>query len=272
MEKFYEELKTLRERQDIELTEIQNRTKINLEILEAFERGEFDALPLPYIRLFLRAYVIEIGGDPDEALTQLEHYLSNKKYPEKAEPEASPTSSQDIPNLDPNSLSKKSPLAKRSNLIKAAVLILVWVFALIIIRKITLQGNEGVSGTPSSPIYREQVVTNQDIMLNYSENASRNQVLNVSAPYSLRIQGTRPGAYQISLDTLATRSITMPAGQTKSYVFDNGFDLLLSHTDGITIYLNSEPLREVGSHPYPVRVQFLAEPSTVTVKHYTPIN
>lgn len=87
MEKFYEELKTLRERQDIELTEIQNRTKINLEILEAFERGEFDALPLPYIRLFLRAYVIEIGGDPDEALTQLEHYLSNKKYPEKAEPE-----------------------------------------------------------------------------------------------------------------------------------------------------------------------------------------
>lgn len=83
MEKFYEELKTLRERQDIELTEIQNRTKINLEILEAFERGEFDALPLPYIRLFLRAYVIEIGGDPDEALTQLEHYLSNKNIRKK---------------------------------------------------------------------------------------------------------------------------------------------------------------------------------------------
>ncbi|NOZ04158.1 MAG: helix-turn-helix domain-containing protein, partial [FCB group bacterium] len=53
MEPFYTELKNLRERQNIELAEIQNRTKINQKFLAAIENGQFDVLPLPYIRLFL---------------------------------------------------------------------------------------------------------------------------------------------------------------------------------------------------------------------------
>ena len=68
MAPFYEELKSLREKQGIDLEEIHNRTKINLESLKAIELGQFDILPTPYVRLFIKAYAIEIGGDTNETL------------------------------------------------------------------------------------------------------------------------------------------------------------------------------------------------------------
>ena len=76
MSSFYEELRSLREEQGIDLEEIHNRTKINLNSLQAMEAGQFDILPTPYIRLFLKAYVIEIGADVDDTLNQLEHHLN----------------------------------------------------------------------------------------------------------------------------------------------------------------------------------------------------
>ena len=53
MELFYNDLKKLREDNNIELVEIHNRTKIDLKYLEAIEEGEFDILPRTYMRLFL---------------------------------------------------------------------------------------------------------------------------------------------------------------------------------------------------------------------------
>ena len=53
---FFEELKKQRISQDIELNEISNRTKINLEYLESIEKGDFDFLPYIYVRLFLKHF------------------------------------------------------------------------------------------------------------------------------------------------------------------------------------------------------------------------
>ena len=78
MSEFYTELKELRESQNIDLEEIHSRTKINMEYLTAIENGQFDVLPLPYVRLFMRAYVTEIGGEADEALHQLDIFQGRK--------------------------------------------------------------------------------------------------------------------------------------------------------------------------------------------------
>ena len=72
---FFEELKKLRISQDIELSEISNRTKINLEYLESIEKGSFDFLPYIYVRLFLKAYCSEIGSDIDKR----NYIVSNQK-------------------------------------------------------------------------------------------------------------------------------------------------------------------------------------------------
>ena len=72
MTDFYKELKSIRVEKDIELEGIHKRTKISLSALRAIEKGMFDQLPYTYVRLFLRAYALEIGVDPEEVLNKLE--------------------------------------------------------------------------------------------------------------------------------------------------------------------------------------------------------
>ncbi len=76
MTDFYKILKDTRIQRGIELEEIQTRTKINIKFLNAIENGEFDLLPEPYIRLFLRAYSTEIGLDPENLLNQFEQFIN----------------------------------------------------------------------------------------------------------------------------------------------------------------------------------------------------
>ena len=83
MNDFYKKLKSLREEKGIDLDKIHKRTKISLSALHAIEKGHFDQLPHTYVRLFLRAYAVEIGVDPEEALEDLEIYLGNKTIPKK---------------------------------------------------------------------------------------------------------------------------------------------------------------------------------------------
>jgi len=73
---FFKELKAHRESQNIEISEISERTKINPRFLQAIESGDFSVLPSVYLRLFLRSYAIEIGFDPDKTLNDFELYTT----------------------------------------------------------------------------------------------------------------------------------------------------------------------------------------------------
>ena len=75
MSKFYKELKELRESRKISLDEISERTKINVQYLQYIEKGAFEDIEAPYLRLFLRAYAEEIGSDSKRALSNLIHIL-----------------------------------------------------------------------------------------------------------------------------------------------------------------------------------------------------
>jgi len=72
MAQFYKELKELRISKEISLEDLQSKTKININYLNAIEEGNFEILPTPYLRLFIRAYALEIGGDAERALEQLD--------------------------------------------------------------------------------------------------------------------------------------------------------------------------------------------------------
>ena len=79
MAQFYKELKELRESRKISLEEISERTKINVQYLIAIEEGDFSDIETPYLRLFLRAYAEEIGGDSQRALEQLDSFLGTSR-------------------------------------------------------------------------------------------------------------------------------------------------------------------------------------------------
>ena len=79
MPQFYKELKELRVSKEISLEDLESKTKINIKYLKAIEEGDFNVLPAPYLRLFIRAYAVEIGGEADRALDQLDSFVGNTK-------------------------------------------------------------------------------------------------------------------------------------------------------------------------------------------------
>lgn len=175
METFYRELKNLRDQQKIDLSEVSNRTKININFLESIEKGDFSFLPHSYVRLFVRAYAIEIGAEPEEILEKLTEYMKETgELPKKVEPiveDLTPESDSEV--LVPP---ERSPFQFRSTLIKAVILLAILLFAIFIIKKITtkqpppqVNTNTPLLNNPTSGI-----TADDDLFTNYPEHTRLN--------------------------------------------------------------------------------------------------
>lgn len=77
-ESFFDDLKTQRESQNIEISEICEFTKIQKKYIIAIESGDFNILPNVYTRLFLKAYANFIGADSKKTLNDYELYTTGK--------------------------------------------------------------------------------------------------------------------------------------------------------------------------------------------------
>ena len=122
MSEFYKKLKSIRLEKEIDLEKIHKRTKISLSALNAIEKGKFDQLSYTYVRLFLKAYSLEIGVDPDETLEEYEVFIGNKTVSKDTKIEDNPIKSSKIlfsSIKDENQQKmdgKKAPLAKNPSL------------------------------------------------------------------------------------------------------------------------------------------------------------
>ena len=92
LKKFAEDLKFYREKIGKTLFDIANETRIHISNLERMENGDFNFLPQPYIRAFLRQYIKCLGLDEKEALYSFDlaksgryqsKYISEKTADEK---------------------------------------------------------------------------------------------------------------------------------------------------------------------------------------------
>ena len=142
MSEFYKKLKSIRLEKEIDLEEIHKRTKISLSALNAIEKGKFDQLPYTYVRLFLRAYSLEIGVDPDETLEEFEVFIGNKRVSKDTKIEDNPIKSSKIlfssikdenqQKIDEKKapLVKKPSLSERTDITKSIFIILTLIFAI----------------------------------------------------------------------------------------------------------------------------------------------
>ncbi len=72
---FHEDLRNHRLKKGLILEEISEDTKINVRILQAIEQGDYHILPVPYIRLFMKAYAHAIDYPVEDILRGLENEL-----------------------------------------------------------------------------------------------------------------------------------------------------------------------------------------------------
>lgn len=270
MDPFYIELKKLREKNNIDLAEIHNRTKIDITYLEALEEGRFEILPRTYLRLFLRAYVTEIGGDTKDALNQLDHHLSSVEGIEIT-PESTAPEQPDFTESDIIAPSRKPPKKMVSDIVKGGALIIVVLFAIFIIKNISNKESEAIGGQPTLRVDETvDAVTNEELIFDYTRLAEWNESFDAEPPFFIRIMSDNNLWYQLIVDETDTLSGVLAHGRDISTQFGTSVNLLTNSAEGVSVKINGIAVQNMGTHPDPVELTFETDPNRVNIIHYTP--
>lgn len=72
LDKFAEELRTLREKKGITLQQLAAKTRIDYKFLEAIDNGNFSFLPELYVKAFIKQYAKVVGIDEKETIERFE--------------------------------------------------------------------------------------------------------------------------------------------------------------------------------------------------------
>ncbi len=293
MENFYEKYKKLRKDQKIDLADIENRTKINIKYLEALETGNFIIIQDPYAKLFLRAYINEIGADPDIAISEFSEYLLKKDSPKSKETEKTEKKESNSEEIKKDISIPSEKKARRfqnisvgsdknadirrtnisPNLIKGVFFLVFWIIIIIVIRNITIDNKNDldhpINGQTNDNF--TDVINFQQIRTDFLEISSSQFALEQSLPLIVKIVSNNLLGVVSIQDSSEVQSYSITSGDQRTYSFSSNLDLLLNHSEGVTIYVNGDAIENVRSQKAPVRLIFLIEPKSVAIKHYTKI-
>ena len=276
MAQFYKELKDLRVSKEISLEDLESKTKINVKYLNAIEKGDFDILPTPYLRLFIRAYAIEIGGDSERALEQLDSFVGNNRP--AATTSQIKNTDKDESKIDENfsffNLLSKSNLKLRNDILKVFLLSILFIFSIIIVKNISSEA-ESLNTHSSQNIYKNQIkiIDDEELLLNYSEDKFIEKSLNTEPPFFLSINANSELSMLIEQDTIDTYTeLLYPGTEINLQGFVSKATIIFSNTDNIKARLNGEELSIIENYPHPLKLIIQSSPPSISIRLFTPLN
>ena len=275
MAQFYKELRELRLSKEINLEELENRTKINAKYLEAIEEGNFDILPIPYLRLFLRAYAIEIGGDSERALEQLDSFIGNTK-PKMIPLQKNEDTMEDTSNSEKISLSilfSKSNLKLRKDIIKVGVLSVFFIFSIVIIKKIFSNEIDYSNNSSEKKVIRKmELITEEKLITNYTEDKFIEESLSIEPPFFLTLLSGSDIGITIEQDTLKPYiKYLNPGTELNLEGFISKAELMFTNTEKLRVRLNGIELNPIKNYSHPLRLLIKSSPPSFTARLYKPI-
>ena len=276
MAQFYKELKDLRVSKEISLEDLESKTKINIKYLNAIEQGDFDILPTPYLRLFIRAYAIEIGGNAERALEQLDSFVGNNR---------STAATSQIKNIDKEenkiddnfsflNLLSDSNLKLRNDILKVSVLSILFIFSIIIIKNISGE-DESLNTNPSQNAYKNEIniIDDEELLINYAEDKFIEKSLNMEPPFFLSINANSELSMLIEQDTIDTYTeLLYPGTEINLQGFISKAKIIFSNTDNIKARLNGEELSIIENYPHPLKLIIQSSPPSISIRLFTPLN
>ena len=276
MAQFYKELKDLRVSKEISLEDLESKTKINVKYLNAIERGDFDILPTPYLRLFIRAYAIEIGGNAERALEQLDSFVGNNR---------STAATSQIKNIDKEenkiddnfsflNLLSESNLKLRNDILKVSILSILFIFSIIIIKNISIE-TENSNNDSSQNAYKNQikVIDDEELLINYAEDKFIEKSLNMEPPFFLSVNANSELSMLIEQDTIDTYTeLLYPGTEINLQGFISKAKIIFSNTDNIKARLNGEELSIIENYPHPLKLIIQSSPPSISIRLFTPLN
>ena len=283
MAEFYKELKLIREEKGIELAKIHKRTKISLSALQAIEKGKFDQLPYTYVRLFLRAYAVEIGANPEEAIESFEIFIGNKEeVPNKKIDESFDISAEALFSNDKtgdikkkseqkNSILRKRPsISIRTDITKSIFIVSTLVFAVYIILSINKEVEANKPKEFISDFEEEGPISDQMLEDNYVKISETKQALKAIAPYSIMLTTDQRLWYEIKSDDLAQSEQVLPIGDNHLHRFNNKINIKFNQSIGLNLYLNESKLNILESNSYPIIIIISVPERTVAIQQFSP--
>ena len=273
MAQFYKELKDLRESREISLEEISERTKINISYLNAIESGDFGEIETPYLRLFLRAYAEEIGGDSQRSLEQLDSFLGTTR-PRII---SNPVSEEEIDNeVDSEYGHISVPPGKiiRQDYLIGGILSLILLFAIAVFQKIFNEDSEAII-TEEGPLIQNmtQPLLKSDLQKDYILDQTIDELLQVKPPFFLKIKTLEQTAYTFIKDTLPPISKSIKPNQEVDLdAFIGRSELILTKTRGVSIFLNATEIDKVAEYDYPIRLFINTRPPSMKIQRFKPLS
>tara|TARA_B100002052_G_scaffold294209_1_gene318614 strand:- start:1047 stop:1874 length:828 start_codon:yes stop_codon:yes gene_type:complete len=275
MAQFYKELKDLRLSKEISLEELETRTKINIKYLAAIEEGDFEILPVPYLRLFLRAYATEIGGDSERSLEQLDSFMGHSKSTVKKsnlndeiKDEIQIPKKLNIGGLFPNTNVKL-----RKDIITVIILSILFIFSIIIIKKLSNENIPEPVALIEQNVRKVNLISEESLITNYTEDKFIEESLSMDPPFFLTLLAGSDIGVSIEQDTLKPYvKYLNPGTELNLEGFISKSELLFTNTTKLRIRLNGVELDPIKNYPYPLRLIIKSSPSSFTAKLYKPIN
>jgi len=275
MAQFYKELKELRLSKEISLEELESRTKINIRYLEAIEEGKFEILPVPYLRLFLRAYATEIGGDSDRSLEQLDSFIGHSKPTVKTikSKDELKNETQIFEKINLNSFFPNTNLKLRKDIITVTILSILFIFSIIIIKKLSNENNHEPELAIQQNIRKVDLISEELLITNFTEDKFIEESLSIKPPFFITLLSGSDIGVSIEQDTLNPYvKYLNPGTELNLDGFISKSELLFTNTNKLRIRLNGVELDPIKNYPYPLRLIIKSSPSSFTAKLYKPIN
>ena len=272
MAQFYKELKDLRESRGISLEEISERTKINISYLNAIESGSFSEIETPYLRLFLRAYAEEIGGDSQRSLEQLDSFLGTNR-PKVVPAQINDDENEDELDIDYNQSFSFPAKRLRQDYLIGGVLSLVLLFAIAIFQKIFNEESKAII-TDEGPRMQNLIkpIFWSDLQKNFILDQTSEQLLPISPPLFLKNKTLGQTAYTYTRDSMPPISKSIkPNQEIDLEAFESNSELIFSHTMGLTIFVNATVIDKVAEYDYPIRLIIKTNPPSVGVQRFKPL-
>ena len=279
MSDLHKKLKSLRRERKIDLEAIEKRTKIDLKYLKAIENGKFEILPSTYIRLFLKAYCVEIGADPVDALHQLDELSNiNKKKKKKDSTDTGEnifTENNETEEINESSKieSSKNPYQKKSEWLKGFSMILLLLFSIYIIKKIVTNDENSSMDNNIEQISSLNPITDFELINDFIIDKTNSGSIDVAPPFMVKIISRKENIWiRTETDSALPIENILNSSNQDNFSFVKRFDLLVNPTKNIDIFWNGQLIPYLESTNYPAKINLNGITRTITIQHFVPQN
>lgn len=260
LKKFAAELKGIREKKAISLSEIHDKTRIDLKFLNEIENGNFSGLPDVYMRAFLKKYAAMLELEEDEVLSKYEFAkgeiadeispLNSKKIElDQGHHEEVPETFDDFEDEKPIE-DKVDQSGKNKNVIILSGLVLVSVVVILFYFLFIDSGNEEiVIEKPVEEILSERIEKPADKKIEVSENVKTSELktsVSTQDSLSLIIQAVDTSWMRVMVDNKFSDEFILNPMISKSLKAKSHFSLLIGNSGGVELTLNGNKLPAIG--------------------------